>query len=519
MYLWGLSRLGTVKPPTLSLAPAVEASVVTPPPKSVSRGTLAPVVLAASGPTMINSDVNEDREPSITTVRNGVTHAETQYSAWMQFYGGPNAPNFRIMAASNNGGGWSVATTLQGPRANNGDPLLSPNNYLGGLNPQTVYLSTASVSPGPGTPYGDNGLLVWMNNGSGWSYQEVESHTGTSYSVGNQIIDDRFLIDKPSIVVSQDPNTAGTVYATYLRNPVNGAPSFTQSIGFAMLDDVTPPAGQWKIRANVPNPPSGSGGLQSPIVVVPQISHGGPYGRVYVIYLDWGFHRIYVYESDDKGFSCDPKGYFDLLNDSTIRLAVSPEGRICVNRSAGDCIIAASIISARYNWHEVSDTPSGSIGIVLNAWDGPDVNTAKMHSYFFRWNPAPTCNPVCSPGFDRGPFALTDASLDSWDPAIDYDPAGNYVVSWYRRTDTSTLQYKTAFSYVLNGGTLDHTISCPTCRTSDIRRYAIIGSPPYAYSIGDYQDIWYPSYLGFAASATVDIATSYGDIAAFNVVP
>jgi hypothetical protein len=461
---------------------------------------------------MINSDANQDREPTITTVHNGVTHTEVQYAAWIQF--DPTNTNTHISASSNSGGGWSSAVTLQGPRTNAGDPMLASNNYVGGFNPQTVYCVTNSTNPGTGSSgIGDNGLVVWQNSGSGWAYQQVESHTGTNYFQGSQYIDDRWNIDKPSIAVSQHANTAGAVYAAYLRNPINGSQS-QQTIGFAMLDGVTAPAGQWKVRTDVPTPTPGS--LQSPIVVVNQTS-AESLGSVYVIYVDWALQRIYVYRTSDQGASWTSETYFDLTNTGVFLSGGSRDLRICTNRTNGDCVVAASIVSARYNWHSTSDTPSGSIGIVLNARDGSDVNTAKMHSYFFRWNPAPTCG-GCVRGFDRGPIALTDATLESWDPALDYNSTGNYVMAWYRRVDNSTLQYKTEFAYVLNDGTLDHMITCASCRTSDPTRYPKAGGN-FAYAIGEYQDIWYTSYLGYASSATIDIATSYGDVATYQVVP
>jgi hypothetical protein len=397
--------------------------------------------------------------------------------------------------------------------------MLSPNNYLSGFNPQTAYCGATTYSPLPdgSGPLGDNGLLVWKRatTDSSWTYQQVESHTGR---IDNQtFIDDRLFIDKPSIAVSQHPNTAGAVYATYLRNPVNGT-TLTQSIGFAMLDNVTPPAGQWKIRTNVPTPTPGS--LQSPIVVVNQTSSES-LGTVYVIYVDFARNWIYVYRTSDQGasWSADTTPpYFDLQT-TNVRLSGYLDHRICTNRPNGDCIIAASIISARYNWHNAPDTNSGSIGFVLNAWDGSDLTVAKMRSYFFRWNPWPPCGISCR-GFDKGPVALTDSTLDSWNPAIDFDSTGNYVVSWYRRNDNSTLLYNTSFAYIMNDGTFHHVITCSSCRTSDITRYPKLGGvQPLGYSIGDYQDIWYTSYLGFASAATVDIATSYGDIAAYNVVP
>ncbi|HEV7426394.1 MAG TPA: hypothetical protein VGQ46_08495 [Thermoanaerobaculia bacterium] len=262
-----------------------------------------PSVLSASAPAIINFDSNEDREPSITTVHNGQTHAEIQYAAWMQYDGDPNSTNFHNSVSSNAGGGWSFPVVLQGPRARSGDPMLASNNYVSGLNPQTVYCGATSynVAPPPSGAFTDNSLLVWHNSGSGWSYDEFDKHTGTNYfDAQGHYIDDRWLDDKPSIAVSQHPNTAGTVYVAYLRNPTNGNQQ-PQAIGFAMLDDVTQPnPGQWKVRTDVPI--ASPGQVQCPIVVVDQTS-SEPLGSVYVIYLDWAHDGIYVYRTSDKGAS------------------------------------------------------------------------------------------------------------------------------------------------------------------------------------------------------------------------
>lgn len=523
IYLYALTHLTgaapTVSSFSTSLATAAQA------PKRTSRRGLTPITLSSvSGPTIINNppDPNEDREPSFTTVRNSQTHTETQYAAWMQFDGNPNNTNFHIRASSNAGGGWTAAPTLQGTRANLGDPMLSPNNYVGGFNPQTVYCGAVNFNPGSGTPFGDSAILVWKKTaGSGWTSQEAESHTGQLLFQNGQWIEDRWFLDKPGIAVSQHAGTAGTVYATYIRQPVNGNPG-AQTIGFAMLDDVTAPVGQWKIRTDVPIPFSG-GQVQSPIVVNQTSSE--LLGTVYVIYFDRVRSVIYVYRSSDKGASWSADGTFSYdLKAYGIYLGGYDEPRICVDAPSGNCVNATSTITARFNWHSGVDAPDGSIGIVFNAWDGnPNVTPMpKMRSYFMRWNPFPgSCGIPCR-GFDRGPTALTDNTLDSWNPAIDFDASGNYAVSWYRRIDNSSLQYKTVFSYVGNDGTYNFDITCASCRTSDAAHYTKVAN--YAYHLGEYQDIWYTSYLGFACAATVDVSANYGgvwygDIASYNVVP
>jgi hypothetical protein len=324
------------------------------------------------------------------------------------------------------------------------------------------------------------------------------------------------LNDKPSIAVSQHPNTAGTVYAAYLRNPINDNMQ-PQAIGFAMLDNVTQPnPGQWKVRTDVPIPNPGQ--VQCPIVVVDQTSSES-LGSVYVIYLDWAHDGIYIYRTSDKGASWSLSAYLNLSTANTlIHLAGASDARICFNRGASQCVLAASMISARYEWHSLPDASRGSIGMVFNAWDGLDVNTAKMHSYFVRFNPlhCDGLNP-CGPAFDKGPVVLTDASLDSWNPNLDYDSVGNYIASWYRRTDNSTLLYRTEFAALGSDGTLNHMIACPSCPVGDITRYTLVAG--YSYQLGEYKEIWYTSYLGFAAGSTVDIASSYGNIASYNVVP
>src|ERR1051325_3852169 len=354
--------------------------------------------LTASGPTMINSDVNEDREPVYTTVHNGNTHAEVQYAAWIYFDGNPNSTNFHVKASSNGGGGWTAPVALLGPRMNSSDPMLSANNYVAGFHPQTTYCVTLSYDYNPATGVqGVGGILVWQNNGSGWSYQELpETH---------DVRVDGLFMDKPSITVSQDSAAAGSVFVAFQR--VQLCPSACgpnpppPSIGFALFDDTTPPAGQWKIRTDVPTP---SGHVTSSPIVVSDPTSSELLGAVYVLYLDYSANQVVVYYSADKGASWSFFSAFD-IGQYGIHLASSAslDPRICSNRSAGDCVFAPSIISARYNWHSSWPDPSamnGSIGLVLNAWDGTNLAAAKMHSYFLRWNPMPPCGSACR-GFDQ----------------------------------------------------------------------------------------------------------------------
>src|ERR1019366_8597113 len=100
------------------------------------------------------------------------------------------------------------------------------------------------------------------------------------------------------------------------------------------------------------------------IVVVDQTASES-LGSVYVIYLGYANQRIYVYRTSDKGASWTADvPYFDLLNNSAVRLAGTTPGiRIRVDPAIGKCVVAASIISARYNWHGASDALYGSIGL------------------------------------------------------------------------------------------------------------------------------------------------------------
>jgi hypothetical protein len=211
-------------------------------------------------------------------------------------------------------------------------------------------------------------------------------------------------------------------------------------------------------------------------------------------------------------------GYLNLAAATQVIHFNTSDSRICYDRAFNQCVQAASMISARYDWHSVPDANYGNIGMVFNAWDSLNINTAKMHSYFVRWNPLYCANGnPCGPAFDKGPIVLTDATFDSWNPALDYDSSGNYVASWFRRTDNSTLLYRTEFAALSSGGTLDHMIACPSCTVSDITRYTRVGN--YSYQLGEYKEIWYTSYLGVAAGSTVDISSTYGNIASYNVVP
>jgi len=467
-------------------------------------------VLDTTGPTIINNppDINQDKEPFYMTVHNGLTHIEKQYAAWIFYDSFTDASNFHVKASTNTGAGWSPSTILNGPRTLSGDPYLASNNYVSGFNPQTVYCAHISYNLPD-----ESAIALWRNSSGSWIYDEVpDVHNVTT---------DGLFTDKPSIDVNQWQDLAGAVYVAYMRvqtqrcvNPPYDCPT-APSLGFALYD-----AGGWHLRTDVPTPvrPPGSwDAINSAIVVSDPLNGvGGPYGSVYVLYLDWTTNQIFVYLTDDEGLSWELMSSLN-ANDYGIYFGF-PGGRdprICSNRLNNDCIFAPTTLAARFNWHSDSCTSSRSIGMVLNAWDGPDPNTAHMHSYFLRWNPWMQCSGG-GRGFDKI-VQLPDGGLDAWDPAIDFDPSGNYVVSRYRRTDTNTLNYTTLFSYISNDGTWSHDINCPSCRVSDATRY--VKHVQFGYHIGEYQGIWYTSFLNFAGAATIDIGTSEGDTAFYSVVP
>src|SRR4051794_9386421 len=127
-------------------------------------------------------------------------------------------------------GSWIATPEVLANRTRVGDPILAAHPYVTGFNPQTVYCVTTSydLRPGSLSVSGDSAITVWQNSGFGWTSQDVDFRPyGTSW-----------FLDKPSIAVSTNPATHGTVYVAYRESGISGN-SAAASVIVAMKNEFT----------------------------------------------------------------------------------------------------------------------------------------------------------------------------------------------------------------------------------------------------------------------------------------
>src|SRR3954452_10792787 len=209
-------------------------------------------------------------------------------------------------------GSWILTPEALANRLRVGDPILAAHPYVTGFNPQTVYAVTTSYdfSPINATIIGDSAITVWQNSGYGWTSQDVDFRPYNAY----------WILDKPSIAVSANPATHGTVYVAYREGASSGANGANPSILVAMENEFT--GGHFQQRSRVPVP----SGLGSTWVNDATVMVDSETGYVWVAYIDWDTNKLWLYESCDQaatwayGFSLqlppllsDRNGYSDKI--------------------------------------------------------------------------------------------------------------------------------------------------------------------------------------------------------------
>jgi hypothetical protein len=240
-----------------------------------SHRFVATTETSGSNHTFLNNDTNEDTESSVVSVPLQTTGVNTPFVAWMSYANPPPSNGFHVNVShwSSSPGTWITTPEILSDRSRVGDPILAEHPYVAGFNPQTVYCVTTNYDLNPSNPFvtGDSAITVWQNSGSGWTSQDVDFRSWDKF----------WFLDKPSITVSTNPATHGTVYVAYRESPlgVNGNPA---AILVAMENETT--GGQFLQRARVPMPTSYPG---SQYVNDATLAVDPSTGYVWVSYIDW----------------------------------------------------------------------------------------------------------------------------------------------------------------------------------------------------------------------------------------
>ncbi len=394
--------------------------------------------------TNLTNDHITDTEPTVTAMFKGATLNTTVVGT--RFPDGTHAHLYSYHSTS--------LPTFDGPHdlplptgyTQEGDPYLSGNGYTTGVWPGRLYCVGALFSDNTGSAA--SSIAVWHSDDAGqtWSNPAI---VATANGGGHDL-------DKPNIVVSDFGGSAGVastrgyVYVTWIDENVN-TPSGS-SVNVAMSTD-------------------GGSTFTSPTIVsfenvqFPQVVVNPNDGTVYEIWANLDYGDLLMAQSgpDLTTFGAEDivSGLYIMTMDTIIT------GNVRVN----------SIPAARFDW------PSNRLVVVYTgvASSGPASGATDIY-YTFKGG-CTNCNAY---GWQQPVQVASNTTNDQFMPAIDFNQAGDVIVTYYdRRDDSANTNYREYVTVMASDG------------SSRSYESQVIGAPvsnPNGRSIGDYQDVWVDNY-------------------------
>lgn len=416
--------------------------------------------------TLVYSAADPYRQQEPTHLTNTVNGSNVTVTAFMEFQTCCPSAGPRLKAKSSLS---SVTYDLPTVYSYSGDAAVAQNSYSTGVAPKRMYVLGTDFA----SPHWPSMLQLWYTDDGG----ATALHGPTMlWRDGYDPRSHRWFADKPAITVSAYPATKGYIYAAAARVDLSSNPNMNpnQILVFRSTD------GGASFTRTVVLSMACSGAACQPILLenspqCPQLAVDSVSGNVYLIWLDWTTNRIYAAVAAPEATS------FTLL--SSI-----PAGTfLWASPLIKDRIWAQSMIATRFN------AVARRVGVVWHARvDGSnnaDVEFAELNT---------TTNAWSSFNSDTKRRVNDASTKDQWNPALDYDGNGNWLVLWYdSRQDSNGLNYR-IFARMLHADGTDLDTS-DTQITSDDSYYgqlaiyhvdSVTGIPDQ-FGAGEYQDVWY----------------------------
>lgn len=433
--------------------------------ESTLRRPTRPESLATVGTTFnATNDANQDAEPAVIAVK--ISGNDYTVAATIKYVGG--LPTNHV-SYSTNSGAFSTPVQLPLPTGYtlSADPLMAVNPYGSGIAPRRIYcVGVLANAAGSGAA---SAIGVWRSSDGGQTWAGptiVASQAGGGY-----------YTDKPAIAVSWHSGTLGYVYVTYVNIDETNVPTSLDSNSI------------WVYRST-------DGGLTFPTSTVityddvqgPQVVVNPTGGTVHCMWLNVNQNDLRSALSTNYGVSFGSH-------------EIAAAGGNLLTRDSGIMINgnvrAWSLPMARYNW---------AAGRVIMAYHGRNGTSTEVY-YVYR-----PCSSSCNTSGWENPRQINDVSTnDQFIPGIDFNAAGNVVVTFYdRRNDTANVNYDQYFAYMNSSGVPIHGNVRISTFITDPRLYtATTGAARF---IGDYQDVWDWTYNSGenAASAWIGIVPTSG---------
>jgi hypothetical protein len=380
-----------------------------------------------------SADAAQDVEPStVSLTAGGVDRTVTSYIQY------ENGTDPRIHFASTTDFSTFLRGAMPAPTgyAISGDPFMDENPYAGGVAGNRMYCVGIAYNNIANPQSAANAIAVWhsdpSDNGNWTASATIADNRGSGY-----------FLDKPAMAVSWHNSTdLGYVYLAYVSYDYvnnNSAIVVARSVdGGASFPLKT-------VIAYGPGP------LTNNVVANPQIIVAPGSGAVYVIWLDFGAGNIQMARSTDFGVTF---GAHEIAASGTLSTG---------NLNGG--IRAETVPMARYN----SVTNS-----ILLVWHDVGANGTTEVEYAYK-----DVNGWHRPASPIVQFTANDQFM----PAVDFNAAGNVIVTYYdRHADGTNTAYRAYEAYLTASGT--------RIDANDNWMGGFDSTATGNHFIGDYQGVW-----------------------------
>lgn len=425
------------------------------------RLVLAPNT-SSGGAVAAMTDSNADIEPAIITNRfteNGFTVDRTTM-AFTKF--DSNSAPQHYWASTTNGSTFTTGMlSPQYPDTRTSDPMLAENPYVSsGFFPKRTYVTGTSYNVN-GSSTGHDALMVWYRDNF------------TSDTWHSQIVDQAlnpYFFDKPSVWVSWEQGSIGYVYivAVLVRFGDQNNPTTHTLYVYRGVD-----GGSGNLNFSLVNF-SITGGSE---IFSPIITEGD--GAVWLSWLDTSSRHLRVARSTDFGTT--------FVQQPDLQIGIPFTASLCDTRTPiADCVRASTTIMARPGLAPENNT----LGVVWHQYETYPGN--RVDVYFDAFN-MDTLSWMNSSPVHVGDQPAND-NADQWNPALDPDANGNYMITWFDNRNDPTHEFYRVYATKLYswGARVDpsDTLVYNSAAAADIANIPTIPPGSSDRYIGDYQDLW-----------------------------
>ncbi len=423
----------------MSVSPSDVASVE----RTASRRSPVPDAIVTPSVNLSN-DAAQDVEPSVITQSTLTTTTYTNLSgahprnrfittdASRVVVGAGELPMPRIAD------GWAGSSDAGYQQT--ADPLMAKNSSTGRVYATGIaHSGVAFTAP--------SGIGLWLSDDGGRTWPTPPSPVASGNFNGQ-------FYDKPSIAVSQHSGSPGYVYVAYTLLTSQFAGSQQIHVARSTDSGLTFPQDRCIVRDVF-------GGCTTENVSASQIMVDPASGYIYTFWIDYGRSELRRATSTDFGNTW-----------SAPETVAGGRNFLTINDVLNGSLHAASVLMARFNstarrltvvWHERESAASGRTDVFF-------ASKGAGESWDIRLAPVTTLN-------------------DQFMPALDFDPFGGVLVTYYtRREDGGNFAYRMDDVLVDGRGNVIRGEE----RVSTFPSNPPSGGP-FPGFIGDYQDVWYDS--------------------------